>query len=59
MSGDPNTAPAVPEEVLEEMASAMLERRLGVAHATGNAIRKEVLKRALSAAESLGWSLRQ
>jgi hypothetical protein len=51
----------IPETLLDRMADAMLDPALTdrgfMTTATGNAVRKEVLRRALAAAESVGWDL--
>lgn len=50
---------SIPDEVLEVMASSMLEPKLGKkVDQIGNHVRKEVLQRALAAAEEIGWTLR-
>ena len=51
---------AVPEEILEAMASAMLDPDLGrEASAPGNIVRKQVLRRSLKVAADLGWTMQR
>jgi hypothetical protein len=51
----------LPDSVLEVMADAMLDPKLRTEPfnkttlPSGNAVRKDVLRRALAAAEALGW----
>jgi hypothetical protein len=59
----PTNPTTIPDEVLEEMADAMLEPSLRTQGKTtspsGNVVRKQVLIRALRAASTLGWELQE